>query len=98
MMRGSGERLTGNTGKTMSDCLLSLLAALAIAFVPLAARAASVERASVTTSDGPRNYLIARPSRATEGPRPLVILLHGHSGSAEQVSGPTAGRRRSRSG
>ncbi|MBZ5587667.1 MAG: hypothetical protein LAO05_03820 [Acidobacteriia bacterium] len=87
MMRGSGQRLAESTGKATSDRVLSLFVALAIASVPIVARAVSIERASVTTSDGPRSFFLARPSRAAAGPRPLVIILHGHGGSAERALG-----------
>lgn len=38
---------------------------------------------TISTQDGPRTYYLMRP-RAL-GPRPLVILLHGHGGSAKQA-------------
>lgn len=52
--------------------------------------AASPVPQSIQTSDGSRTYLLLRPSAA--GPRPLVILLHGHMGSAKQAftEGPLA--------
>ncbi len=45
---------------------------------------------SVQTVDGTRTYLLLQP--AVSGPRPLVILLHGHMGSAKQAftQGPLA--------
>jgi polyhydroxybutyrate depolymerase len=63
-----------------------VLVSLLFAAVAVSAHAVTIERASVTTSDGVRRYFIARPSRAKSGPRPLVILLHGHGGSAAQSS------------
>ncbi|HET8901628.1 MAG TPA: PHB depolymerase family esterase [Holophagaceae bacterium] len=45
---------------------------------------------SIQTADGARTYLLLQP--AAPGPRPLVILLHGHMGSAKQAltQGPLA--------
>ena len=45
---------------------------------------------SIQTADGTRTYLLLQP--AAPGPRPLVILLHGHMGSAKQAltQGPLA--------
>lgn len=37
--------------------------------------------------EGPRQVLLYTPSQATAGPRPLVILLHGAGGSAQQILG-----------
>ncbi len=37
--------------------------------------------------DGERRFLLATPQQAAPGKRPLVIVLHGHSGTAEQVFG-----------
>lgn len=52
--------------------------------------AASPVPQSVQTADGARTYLLLQPAAA--GPRPLVILLHGHMGSAKQAltQGPLA--------
>jgi polyhydroxybutyrate depolymerase len=65
---------------------LAAVAALLVAPASFAVGAA-VERATVTTADGPRTYVVARPSRRGVGLRPLVLVLHGHIGSAEQVLG-----------
>ena len=45
---------------------------------------------SIQTADGTRTYLLLQSGAA--GPRPLVILLHGHMGSAKQAlaQGPLA--------
>ena len=45
---------------------------------------------SIQTVDGARNYLLVAPK--AEGLRPLVVLLHGHGGSAKQAltTGPLA--------
>jgi polyhydroxybutyrate depolymerase len=37
--------------------------------------------------EGPRHYLIATPSRAEQGKRALVVVLHGNGASASQVMG-----------
>jgi len=52
-----------------------------------AANGATVEPGRIDTADGPRSYLLARPEAAITGPRPLVILLHGHGGSAALTLG-----------
>ena len=51
------------------------------------AAAAQVRAADMTRPEGQRSYLIATPEHAYAGPRPLVILLHGHGGSGKQVLG-----------
>jgi polyhydroxybutyrate depolymerase len=49
--------------------------------------AATTEHVTLSTPDGVRDYWIALPEGIGPGPRPLVILLHGHGGSAEQILG-----------
>src|SRR5690349_4080144 len=39
---------------------------------------ATVERASITVGESERHYLLVRPDHAPDGPRPLVLILHGH--------------------
>lgn len=82
-MRVPGRRTIG---------LLAPLAACAlVATLPRPARAASVQRASVRTADGGRRYLLVRPDRAPAGPRPLVLVLHGHGASAAMALGQRGG-------
>jgi len=65
------------------------LAALLAGLLAAAQAAAAVQVApgELARPEGPRSYLIATPSRAGDGLRPLVILLHGHGGSSRQVLG-----------
>ncbi|MDD5247454.1 MAG: PHB depolymerase family esterase [Rhodocyclaceae bacterium] len=74
-----------NTAPLFRTLLLAFLAACAALAAP--AQAADVEPASIATADGPRNYLLARPATPGSGPRPLVIVLHGHGGSAALALG-----------
>lgn len=67
--------------------LAAATAALALSAVAPAAFAHVIDVASIATSDGPRTYLVARPSSEAGSGRPLVILLHGHMGSARQMLG-----------
>ena len=55
------------------------------------AHAARIGADSVTTADGQRAFLLAQPERSPAGPRPLVLVLHGHGGSAAQALGQKAG-------
>lgn len=51
------------------------------------AQAAAPQPQTLPRPEGPRQYLLALPDHAPAGPRPLVILLHGHGGSAAQALG-----------
>jgi polyhydroxybutyrate depolymerase len=72
-------------------CGRALIAAACLGLVAVPAGAASVQLGQVTTRDGQRNYLLVRPDQPAAGPGPLVILLHGHGGSAAMTLGK-AGR------
>ena len=50
-------------------------------------QAATISHEYLPRPEGQRHYLLAQPDRAQEGKRPLVILLHGHVGSAAQLLG-----------
>lgn len=47
----------------------------------------SISSIEVSRPEGMRNYLLALPDTLPAGKHPLVILLHGHSGSAQQLLG-----------
>lgn len=68
--------------KPMSCPLRMLLAVLAgAALIPLAG-AAAIEAGQLTRPEGERHYLLAQRAAPGAGRRPLVIVLHGHGGSA----------------
>jgi polyhydroxybutyrate depolymerase len=52
-----------------------------------AAWPAVITSLTVSRPEGPRHCLMAVPNRQTPGKHPLVILLHGHGGSAAQIMG-----------
>lgn len=63
------------------------LLVLAASLAP-AARAITLVPLAIETRDGERTGLVARPDDSTRvRGRPLVLLLHGHTGSAAQVLG-----------
>lgn len=66
------------------------LVLLSVALVA-SAHAAKIGPDSVTTADGQRTFLLAQPERGPAGARPLVLVLHGHGGSAAQALGQNAG-------
>lgn len=65
----------------------SLIFALGGALAAFASAAATVRPLDLPRPEGPRHVLVAAPDRAATGLRPLVILLHGHGGSAAQLLG-----------
>ncbi|MFK7089594.1 alpha/beta hydrolase family esterase [Chromobacterium violaceum] len=61
--------------------------ACAAALWAFAAQAADVASAQLRRPEGLRGYLRVTPQPLPAGKRPLVILLHGHGGSARQLLG-----------
>jgi polyhydroxybutyrate depolymerase len=57
-----------------------------------AANAATLETLTLERPDGPRPVLLAAPAAEAPGLHPLVIVLHGHGGSARQVLGQGRGK------
>jgi len=51
------------------------------------AGAATIADAMLARPEGERHYLLANAEAAMREPRPLVILLHGHGGTAAQLLG-----------
>jgi len=49
--------------------------------------AVTVTSVTIPRPEGPRHYLLARPGLAAAEKLPLIILLHGHAGSAAQIFG-----------
>jgi polyhydroxybutyrate depolymerase len=64
---------------------------LGLALATVGALAADLRPGSIPTRDGDRTYLVASPSGAVRPGRPLVILLHGHTGSARHALGQGRG-------
>jgi len=52
---------------------------------------AEVHPATLATADGPRQYLVATPSGGARPGAPLVLLFHGHMGSARNTLGQGVG-------
>jgi polyhydroxybutyrate depolymerase len=51
------------------------------------AQAASLKDLTISTADGPRQAILAVPDSLPPGPHPLVLLLHGHGGTAKNALG-----------
>ena len=63
--------------------ILAILAAL----LPCAGLAANITSTELPRPEGPRHFLLATPQQPMPGKRPLVIVLHGHGGSASLALG-----------
>jgi polyhydroxybutyrate depolymerase len=59
----------------------------ALALCASASRAAQITSAEIARPEGLRHYLLATPEQAQSGKRALVIVLHGHGGSASLLTG-----------
>jgi polyhydroxybutyrate depolymerase len=55
------------------------------------ATAADIQSFDLSRPEGSRHYLLATPARKPTTRRPLVILLHGHTGTARQLLGQGMG-------
>ncbi|UTH73125.1 PHB depolymerase family esterase [Chromobacterium sp. IIBBL 290-4] len=67
------------------------LSRLALAAAPMLASGASLLPMTMDRPEGVRSYVLAMPETMPAGLRPLVILLHGHGGSARQLLGQGLG-------
>jgi len=65
----------------------TLLVAACCVVGAYSADAAIVTSTDIVRPEGPRHYLMAVPDHIAKGKHPLIILLHGHGGSAAQVFG-----------
>jgi polyhydroxybutyrate depolymerase len=66
---------------------LFLLTIILAGFAARAFSAASIRDETIQTKDGSRHYLVAWREGSAKAVRPLVIVLHGHTGSAKNVLG-----------
>ena len=75
--------------QTMAAAVWRLLALLALLLAwPACGWPATIESVELARPDGARHYLLAVPQAQHSGPRSaLIILLHGHGGSASQLLG-----------
>lgn len=71
----------------MKSILSQGAAPLLLAMACHAAGAAQITSHEMARPEGARHYLLATPDQPAPGRHPLVILLHGHVGSAAQVLG-----------
>jgi polyhydroxybutyrate depolymerase len=67
--------------------IVKAMSLLALALVATTSQAAVITPVDIARTEGTRHYLFAEPDHLTAGKHPLVILLHGHGGSAEQLLG-----------
>jgi len=66
---------------------LRLLASTLLATAAFAAHAATITPGVIERPEGKRLFLLAQPPQRPDGKLPLVIILHGHGGSANMVFG-----------
>ena len=67
---------------------------LPFAFAGLVAatvQAHDIQKLSMQRPEGARTYYLSNPAAAKPGKKPLIILLHGHTGSAKQLLGQGIG-------
>jgi polyhydroxybutyrate depolymerase len=65
---------------------LALAPVLALSLLHPAA-GARLTNLQVDTADGKRSLILAQPDAVSAGPHPLVLVLHGHGGTAENALG-----------
>jgi polyhydroxybutyrate depolymerase len=68
--------------------MATVLAALAV--LTIRQGQAAVEDVTLERPEGARHYLVQQPDGGAPGKRPLVLLLHGHGGSAAHLMGRAA--------
>ena len=56
-------------------------------FALFSAHAASKQSLTITSGGIPRDYILVTPDTVPSGPRPLVLVLHGHLGTAANALG-----------
>jgi len=62
----------------------------AVALAAMGAHAADIRSFDLSRPEGSRHYLLVEPARS-DARHPLVILLHGHTGTAKQLLGQGMG-------
>lgn len=70
-----------------SKLLLATICLLLNGAVHQVTEAAVIRSEMITRPEGQRHYLIAQPNRMPVDKLPLIVLLHGHLGSATQLLG-----------
>jgi polyhydroxybutyrate depolymerase len=77
----------GKARNPVKSILFRAATGLLLAGAAQAAGAAQITSYDMARPEGARHYLLATPDQPTQGRHPLVIVLHGHVGSAAQVLG-----------
>lgn len=70
-----------------SKAFLATTCLLFCAAIQQTAQATTISHEYIARPEGQRHYLFAQPDHAPAGKRPLIILLHGHTGTAAQLLG-----------